>query len=299
MKIGGFIFLVGLVANISWGQSIESRYLKGEEPISMPLSAYTTITITFPGELEGISGAGFTTDYSKKPGDYVLEYVQGARHLSIIPVSNEVPPRNLNVVYGGNTYVFIPYIASKVEDSWLALNLYEKPVLKEANRSNEIKRLKGTPNNKFEQATPARLLGMIDSLKLISGTKDFSKQKELVKLMDHLECNLMMDQKMHYGDYILSIDKVIRNKKIDALCFEVSIQNLTSKALYINPESFSVRVGSSLYNQVLSDVSVDLKGLKTQKGYFVIVGNGGGQANWLSVNNRFQASMDIIKDEKA
>lgn len=297
-KVLGAVLVVVSVTIPVFGQLIEQRYLRQDEPISIPMSPYTTTTLSFPGELDGISGAGFTSDYEKKKGDYLLEYTPGNFHLSIIPLAEDVPPRNLNIIYQGKTFVFVPFIAKRAKDSWVALNLLNPIRLRP--EKNETKRpfgkAKVKPLPEFETASPARLVGLIDSAKLLSSTRP-GEQSQLLGLMEHIEANLMPNQRMHYGAYAISIDKVLRHNKIDALCFEVSIKNLGNKRLFINPESFTVRVGASVYNQVLSDVEVKIDPTKSVKGYFVIIGNGAGNPNWLSPNNRFQVSLDLIKSD--
>jgi len=284
------------VASPLCAQLIEQRYLRADEPISVPVSPYTTTTLNFPGELDGISGAGFTADYEKKKGDYLLEYAPGASHLSIIPLGEEVPPRNLNIIYQGKTFVFVPFIAKKARDSWVALNLLSRPKKKMDSRGNKrpLSKLKVKPASQFEKASPARLVGLMDSTKLISATRP-EEQQQLLELMPHIEANLMPNQRMHYGSYAISIDKVIRHNKIDALCFEVSIKNLGAREFLINPESFTVRAGASVYAQVLSDVEPSIEPQSSVKGYFIIIGNGAGKPNWLSPNNSFQVSLDVIK----
>lgn len=291
---------INLLAGAAWGQLIEQRYLMEDEPISVPMSPYTTTTLSFPGELDGISGAGFTSDYEKKKGDYLLEYAPGTSFLSIIPLSEDVPPRNLNIIYNGKTFVFVPFIAKRARESWVALNLVTRPMKNEKKGENKEVRpfgkSKTKPLSDLEKASPSRLIGLMDSTKLLSATRA-EERSRLLKLMPHVEANLMPNQRMHYGAYAVSIDKVIRHNKIDALCFEVSVKNLSSRDLLINPESFSVRVGASVFSQVLSDIDPKIAPQKSAKGYFVIIGTGAGKPNWLSPSNRFQVSLDLIKSD--
>jgi hypothetical protein len=294
------VIFINLLAGPAWGQLIEQRYLLEDEPISVPMSPYTTTTLSFPSELEGISGAGFTSDYEKKKGDYLLEYASGTSYLSIIPLAEDVPPRNLNIIYNGKTFVFVPFIAKRARESWVALNLVTRPVKNEKKGENKEVRpfvkSKTKPLSDLEKASPSRLIGLMDSTKLLSATRP-EERSRLLKLMPHIEANLMPNQRMHYGAYAVSIDKVIRHGKIDALCFEISVKNLSSRDLLINPESFSVRVGASVFSQVLSDIDPKIAPQKSAKGYFVIIGNGAGKPNWLSPSNRFQVSLDLIKSD--
>ena len=280
-------------------QQVQRRILDARSPIYCPVSPLSTLTITFPEKLEAVNGVGFLRDSEKGDCDYLMSYQAGSRFLSLAPKSAKVPCRNLNVVMGGKNHVLIIYIPKRPDEAWMSLSLEYprrakdtlKPDIKQ--REESIKKSLVKPIQQIQAPTPAQLLGLIDSTKLLSSV-DSSERSKLVTLMPHLDVRWNVGQKTNNGIYLIEICSAIRNKKMDAVCFELTIQNLTNHELKINPESFAVRVGSSVYAQIMSDSIMTIAPDRVEKAYFVICGNGSGSHNWISTENNFVVSVDLF-----
>ena len=290
---GSFLVSLSLCA-----QQVKRAYLDDSKPLFCPIGASATLTIQFPAPLESVVGMGFVSDTEQKKGDYSLYYEEGRTFLSIAPRNENAPPRNLNIIFGGKTYVLVPFITNNPAAAWMSLVLSQVEHTPEVIESkaklstaNLVKKRSVPLLSTIKDPSPAQLLGLIDSLKLLS-TVEGAEQERIITLMKHLEVAVELNQQSHFGTHIIAIDKVVRHKNIDALGLEISLQNLSDKPLYISPESFSVRVGEQLFQQSMSDAPTTLAGHETQKAYLVICGNGVGGSNWLSTNNRFIVSVD-------
>jgi hypothetical protein len=278
---------------------VKHATLHEDKPLSCPMRVFTTLTIRLPGPLEGLAGIGFVSDAEKKKGDYSLSYAEGRNFLSIAPRHESAPPRNLNIILDGKTYVLIPRVTNNSSEALMSLILTkdERPLPSDSSASMEapssaFKKRSVLANSKIKSPAPAQLLGLIDALKLLATVEGQEKTK-LVKLMKHLDAEFNLNQKTDFGTYMISVNNVVRHKEIDALGLELTIQNLKKDPLIISPESFSVRVGDYVFDQSMSDAPSVIEPYATSKAYVVICGNGEGGLNWLSVGNLFTMSVDL------
>src|ERR1700676_4666877 len=84
--------------------AIQRVLLDDHTLVSAPVGTNRVTTISFPGPIEAIDGAGFTVD-GKTPGQFQLAHVKGSAFLSVralLPKSSA----NLNIRWNEHTYVF-------------------------------------------------------------------------------------------------------------------------------------------------------------------------------------------------
>ena len=84
--------------------AIQRVLLDDHTVVSVPVATSRVTTISFPGPVEAIDGAGFTVD-GKTPGQFQLAHVKGSTFLSVRALTAKAAG-NLNVRWNRHTYVF-------------------------------------------------------------------------------------------------------------------------------------------------------------------------------------------------
>jgi hypothetical protein len=292
----------------------------------IPTFPKTTTTVVFPYSIEDASGVGFSKDPAKTRGDFYIKTEPHSPKIDVVPIDDlkvRTSPlesgqgRNLNVFVGGKVYVLEFFLAPtqaecvtkvvfvRLEDLKTALTQVglapgQGPVAP----PRDVTRSLVPPKSPFQPAGAARVVGVLDQLKLISGTYGDTRQKLLaqmprIDLSDRTERDVnnpgsQSDDTTDYDDFTIHLVRVIRNNNIDALGFEVLITNKTAHTIYFDPESFGVRVGENVFNQVTSDISPTLPANQTMRAWFAIITSPDGTPNYLSVDNSFSVLLTQV-----
>src|SRR5688572_23772256 len=112
------ILLYALSASLAGSESIQRVTLDDRVVLNVPVATNRVTTISFPGPVTAIDGAGVTTD-SKLAGDFLLAHTKGSSFLSIRSLTRKASA-NLNIRWNKRTYVFELIESSRPV---LALNL--------------------------------------------------------------------------------------------------------------------------------------------------------------------------------
>jgi hypothetical protein len=290
----------------------------------VPTFAKTTTTVIFPYAIEDASGVGFTKDPTKIRGDFYIKTEAKSPKIDVVPIDDlrvRTSPlesgqgRNLNVFVGGKVYVLDFFLAPTQAESAtkvafvrleeLKLPLAQTNVQAQAGQTPPtVTRSLRQPKSPFDPAGAARVIGVLDELKLISGTSGDTRQN-LLKAMSHINLSdrperdvnnpgLQSQDTTVYDDFDIHLVRVIRNNKIDALGFEVLIRNKSDHTIYFDPESFGVRVGENVFNQVTSDISPSLPPKAQMRAWFAIITSPNGSPNYLSADNDFSVLLTEV-----
>ena len=233
--------------------------------VSVPVATNRVTTISFPGPIEAIDGAGFTVD-GKTPGQFQLAHVKGSTFLSVRALTGRAAG-NLNVRWNNCTYVFE---LSASDTPALSLIMDSPPAPEElgAGRAPEV--------------SPLKLLALLDKAKAFPLLK--SQQPESVADVGFTTYDgkpLVSD----FNDYEIQIEQSFRFNAEDTLVFRVGITNKTGTPLIYQPDSFALRAGDRLYPQSISDGYVPPNGRSIV--YFAVTGTPDGGRNELSLKNQF------------
>jgi hypothetical protein len=247
--------------------AIQQAWLDDHVVVSVPVATNHVTSINFPGPIEAIDGAGFTVD-GKTPGQFQLAHAQGSAFLSVRALSPKAGG-NLNIRWNEHTYVFE---LSASDTPILSLNM-------EALRTPEEAGAGRAPD-----VSPLKLLSLLDKAKAFPLLK--SQQPESVADVGFTTYDgkpLVSD----FNDFQIQIDQAFRFNTEDTLVFRAAITNETGTPLIYQPDSFTLRAGSRLYPQSISDAS----GTVSPKGqsivYFAVTGTPDGGRNNLSLKNQF------------
>jgi hypothetical protein len=102
--------------------AIQRVMLDDRVVVSVPVATNRVTTISFPGTIDAIDGAGFTVD-GKTPGQFQLAHAKSSGFLSVRALTPKAAS-NLNIRWNNRTYVFALF---ESDAPVLALNLEAPP----------------------------------------------------------------------------------------------------------------------------------------------------------------------------
>ena len=266
-KILFTIALSAVTVALANSPAIQRILLDDHTVVSVPVATNRVTTISFPGPIEAIDGAGFTVD-GKTPGQFQLAHVKGSTFLSVRALTGRAAG-NLNVRWNNYTYVFE---LSASDAPMLSLIMESPPAPEElgAGRAPEV--------------SPLKLLALLDKAKAFPLLK--AQQPESVADVGFTTYDgkpLASD----FNDYEIQIEQSFRFNAEDTLVFRVGITNKTSMPLIYQPDSFALRAGDRLYPQSISDSDGHVPPNGRSVIYFAVTGTPDGGRNELSLKNQF------------
>jgi hypothetical protein len=245
--------------------AIQSALLDDRSIYTVPVGTNRVTTISFPGPISAMDGAGVTMDV-RVPGQFQLAHSRGSSFLSVRALVPKATA-NLNIRWNKRTYVF-----ELVESSTPVLSL----IL-------EAKPVSLTPQS-TPALTPTRLLSLLDKAKAFPLLK--KQQPDAVSEVDFMaypERGSVSD----YNEYEIRLEEAFRFNAEDTLVFRALLRNKTAQAITYRPGSFALRVGNRLYHQSVSDAPGVIPANGESTVYFAITGTPDGGRNELSLKNSF------------
>ena len=246
--------------------AIQQVLLDDRAAVSVPVATNRVTTISFPGAITAIDGAGFTVD-GKTPGLFQLAHTKGSAFLSVRALFPKASA-NLNIRWHDRTYVF-----ELIESGQpvLSLNLTAPPTPEESvGHAPEI--------------SPLKLLALLDKARAFPLLK--AQQPDSVADVDFTTYDnqpLVSD----FNDYAIQIEQAFRFNAEDTLVFLLGITNKLDSPLIYQPDSFALRVGNRLYPQSISDADGSVPSNGRSLVYFAVTGTPDGGRNELSLKNAF------------
>ncbi len=245
----------------------------------IPIAKDQITTITFPGKLSALEGAGVTAD-PQMPAPVLINYRDG-RYFFSVRALTEPATASLNVVWNRKTYVL------KFETGKEPIN---SVTFFEPGTPLEIQSTKGTSG-------PERLLALLDKAKSYPILRQH--YPDLLSQIDMTAPN----RRMLYKNFEVSLAEVYRFDAEDVLVFKVLFYNNSEKEIFYQPQTLAVRVGLNVYFSALSDASgIMPPGYRDPNtseikpsismGYFVVAGTPKGGRNNLSVKNDFNVIVE-------
>jgi hypothetical protein len=281
---------------------IQTAVLDAGRPYFVPTHPRVTTTIRFPKGIGAPDGAVtvFTEDAAHQPGEYLITWQQGDAYFTILPLK-VAPMANLNVPFQGQTYVFYLYQVADQLRATASVNLVSQtaPTLTRpantpgaattgasANPPAEVARLPAPPETPYVAATPARLVGFLDRLKLIHGT---AFGPELGALSEAMGVQIAVAPEERRptsssvagiaelasglndaGLYQIVLLRAVRDRRLNCLGFICLIRNTSKEVLAFDVNSFGARVGAEYLGQRISDATAILKPGEQAPAYFVV-----------------------------
>jgi hypothetical protein len=248
-------------------QPVQQVWLDDRVAVSVPLATNRVTTISFPGPIEAIDGAGVTVD-GKTPGLFQLAHTKGSAFLSVRALSPNASA-NLNIRWNNQTYVFE---LTESDQPVLSLNMGAMPAPEEAGAGHA------------PEVSPIKLLALLDKARAFPLLK--AQQPESVADVDFTTYDgkpLVSD----FNDYKIQIEQAFRFNAEDTLVFRLIITNGTDAPLIYQPDSFMLRAGNRLYPQSISDATGTVPAKGQSIVYFAVTGTPDDGRNNLSLRNAF------------
>lgn len=297
-------------------------------PVQVPTSSVRTTTIVLPFPIDDLHGAGFTQNPKESRGDFLVSAKPGATYFSVTPLRDGVR-RNLNVMSNGRCYSFDIYPAKPTgaaafsvivkapsaapipNDSRKAAGAPFDPMLRQFNGQAPrdepsdlvpAQRSLVPPPATGKPASPERLRGVLQTIKLLTGLSDEKQVGQVVAGMPDIVYKRRSGETIDAGNLRIELLGVARNDAIDAVGFAVRLTNITKGLLALDPASLAVRVGDPaagpLYRSALSQAPANLSPGASELVFFTITGSADGARNRIAVLNRFSVSIDSKPAQK-
>lgn len=262
------MFLASLAAGIVVAappESIQRAILDDRVVVLVPVATNRVTTISFPGPIAAIDGAGVSAD-PKVLGAFQLAHTKGSSFLSIRAVSR-ASAANLNIRWNQRTYVF-ELVESNVPV--LALNLEERVTLATVQPAPTV--------------SPTRLLALLDKAKAYPLLRQ--QHPEAVAQVE-ARTFAATPEVTDFNDYEVRIQEIFRFNPEDTLVFHVRLRSKSDREIRYRPDSFAVRAGDRLYHQSISDAPGVLPPKGETTVYFAVTGTPDGARAELSLKNDF------------
>jgi hypothetical protein len=287
MRNSSAIFVVLLGALAQWlaaQENLSSRIvrlpLNQNEPSVIKLGTRGITTIEFPSKIEALDGFGFNVNPAPDGSDlFQISFNKGTNFLSLKAMKESVEG-NLTVVLDGKVYSLF----CKSVDDPVFVVIFEGGSGRRTTSPDAVLA-------KNKPISPARLLGFLDKIKAFPALK--VSAPEIFHEMDVAEPN----SDSSVGGLQVLLRRVIRDDSVDAVGFEVELDNKTNKDFLYDPESFGVRAGGEVYQQAVADASGLVPAGKSQSAFFVITGTANGGRNDLAVTNKFDVVMRQVQGD--
>jgi hypothetical protein len=213
-------------------------------------------SLEFPYKVEAIDGYGFSPTPSAADG-FQISYARGNNFFSVRALKPEVTG-NLTVVLDQKVYSLF----FRESSDPVFVTIFEPAALSRLDAGNGPK-----PVEEIKAASPTPLAGLIEKAKHYSTFKSISPQ-----LFEGLKVT-EPEKKDRIGDGVeLIIHRVIRDDSLDALVFEVEIDNRSAKDFLYDPQEIKVRVKDQIYAESTADAVGFIKSQTSVKVFFAVTG---------------------------
>lgn len=305
---------------------IQTIPLNAARPYFIPTHPRVTTTIRFPDEIGAPDGsvAVFTEDAAKAAtAEYLVTWQTGDSYLTITPLK-AAGMANLNVPYHGHTCVFYFYAVSDPLKAVASVNLVEREPDSAAKpqpaaqpgvaATAPVTRETAPPATDFVAATPARLIGFLDRLKLLHAA---ALGPELAGLADamHVEVAVSREElaagQKDRGEEALPLGvageisrgvtdaglfqvvllRAVRDRRLNCIGFVCLVRNTSDRVLTFDVNSFGARAGVEYLAQRVSDATPILKPSEQCPAYFIVQP---GPHTPLDAVNDWRITLDLV-----
>ncbi|MBV8141821.1 MAG: hypothetical protein JOZ60_07235 [Verrucomicrobia bacterium] len=237
-------------------------------------------TLEFPAKIEAINGYGFAMQPNMETDEFQLLYEKGTNFLSLKALRPGVSA-NLTVII--NEKVYCLYCEEDSDPSFAVI--FGAPGESGSRATGEAQ----FPVPEKKVASREQLLGFLDKVKGYPGLK--AAQPDLVASLNVAEPNKITQ----IGEIQTVIKRVVRDDALDAVGFEVQLDNKSQSDLYFDPEGFAVRVGDEKYDQSVSDAAGIVPAMTSVPAFFVITGTANGRRNGPAVDQDFDLQIRAVE----
>lgn len=267
-----------VLVQVSLG-SIRTEEISSNVPVRVFTHPDATTTVIFPFDVESAQGVGFIDreimdsmdpkELENIAFDFVY-YFQSPRMLTLFPVIQDTPFRNLNIFTAEDMWVIEPiYVAApEAADAKLTLTLPPEPEDEQEEtvahaRSNNTADLSKPTLTRTTTPVTRQREGLLNKDQLVGFLQltQFASTLETETLNDLRQSRPNFDFReieqttlLNNGDLEATLYLVVRDRKADANGFFGVLRNNSSRPLRIDRNSLAIRVGNERYHSVVTDI---------------------------------------------
>ncbi|PTX91341.1 hypothetical protein [Opitutus sp. ER46] len=300
--------------------AIQTVELDPQRPYYIPCHPRVTTTIRFPGPIGAPEGAVnvFTEDASRQPAEYLVAWQAGDAHFTITPFK-DAQLANLNVPHDGLTFVFYLYLVAEPLRAVASVNIVRPGagptrLLPAGDAAGKIERTTKMPASEYVPATPARLLGFLDRLKLLHATPPGPTLDEMTRAMrvEVAATSEALTSRVggaphgpirqglvaalgsglnDAGVFQLILLRTVRDLRTGCIGFICLLRNTSTQVLAFDVNSFGARAGAEYLGQRISDATPILKPGEQSPAYFIVQPPA---ARPLLADNPWRLTVDLV-----
>lgn len=261
----------------------------------IPAAPGVTTTIAFPDPVNDLHGAGFTRDPESVGGDFEVQARPGERYISVTPLQSDVV-RNLNIVLRDGRIFALQFSTVKTDVEVPLTVFFEDGPKPEATDDHpRISKSRKPPVNPFESSGAARILGALDTMKMLMALPSEVELRQAMDLIPDARLSVRDGEMTDYGTHAIVLDRVLRLDDKDILVFALRVLNRSDADILVDPEGFLIRVGDRVYQQVTADVAPRVRKGEGAIAFVAMIGSPDGSPNWLDPDNDFRVSVALLK----
>ena len=252
-------------------------------PVAVDVSIHGITTLQFPAHIDAVDGDGFASKAGQEGQFLVVPGESWVSLKSLVPGAEQ----NLNVVIHGRVY---PILIRTREKNDYAVIFHEPsmgplPKTSLAQVKREVSRKK---------ISTARIIGLLDKMK---GYPTYSQLAPAMYIGMDVSEPAKQGKGLSENEQIkVQIERVLRDNQMDAVGFELTIENKTDTPYRYDPANFAVRVGPEVYVNTLGDGQGLIAAHAKQTAYFIVAASAESNVpNDLAVYNDFTAIVRPIK----
>ncbi len=266
------------------GPVVECRE-DGEGMAGIPTHPDIGTLLQFSEPIDDYMGRGFTEDPSTARGDFYLRWVRGDRYLVLAPL-HENARATLHLRVGQRLITLLLFTAA-YPDAWHKVNFLRDPSEQES-RARVTRKRTAPPAQELE-ISPSRLLGVVDTLKLVSNLST-DQAASLVAANRALRLARLEGEESCAG-WRLFPQLALRNDTLDTVALLVVVENATKVPRTLPADGWLVRVGDQVYSPFLVQGGGEIAPAGRGNLILALVGDGQGRRNHLSPDNIFRVSL--------
>jgi hypothetical protein len=236
-------------------RKVAHEVLNQNMPSQVRIGLQGITTLEFPARIEAINGYGFALQSTTDRDEFQLVYEKGTNYFSLKALRPDVSA-NLSVVLNGKVYCI--YCTENQDPSFAVI--FRAPG--EDRRDSELEVAA------FGKKVDSRekLAAFLAKVKAYPGLK--TTDPNSINSLTVAEPNKAATM----GQIETVIKRVVRDEGLDAIGFEIEINNRSSGDYYFDPDGFAVRVGAEQFTASLSDAGGIVPAGNTVSAYFVVAG---------------------------
>ncbi len=272
------ILATGLISLNASAEPIERLALDPGKPLVIPIGSKTATTVQFPRQIQGIFGFGLTK--GEAPGTYHYAHPDGAR---VLAFRNLIPDKETYVsVLLGKDDLYVLHLKPSTEPP-IAVHLLDQNDLARQRQAWRVE-ADALAERQLDPDT-ARLFNL---LKL--GKNERAFRIAVPHLYQDVESR-KVDYRHDDDSVATVVKKLHRFPKEDAVFINGHVENHTDEALYFDPGSLQVKVGSRTYPVALVDSASEIPAMGKIPLHVVVRGGIEGERAHLSIKNEFRLIM--------